>query len=255
MPVKLAPSEVSRDSVQVVLRDSTSISPDCSAVKRSLADSGTNLILVASLKIAAAMARQTSTSSPVQLPLSSGDENPGRPWPTPQDSMPRSLTVLRVCAEAAWAERPAARARVTTRDTRFMGWAFQGGRPEIFFRQRLTLWGQPADPSLKSVPPAMQFDVQSGRAMDRISRQAPQLAAMIVGMHHRTTGVPGQGVDCRLLRPVINLPGPAPPFGVVFAIKLWLRHNVLDNANAWVFRTTVSPTRQAVRHGLFVGRL
>jgi hypothetical protein len=72
-------------------------------------------------------------------------------------------------------------------------------------------------------------------------------------LHHRTTGVPGQGVDCRLLCPVINLPGPAPQFGVVFAIKLWLRHNVLDNANAWVFRTTVSPTRQAVRHGLFVG--
>ena len=72
--MKLAPSEVSRDSVQVVLRDSTSISPDCSAVKRSLADSGTNLTLVGSLKIAAAIARQTSTSSPVQLPLSSGDE-------------------------------------------------------------------------------------------------------------------------------------------------------------------------------------
>src|SRR6185295_9231810 len=126
MPVKLAPSEVSRDSVQVVLRDSTSISPDCSAVKRSLADSGTNLILVASLKIAAAIARQMSTSRPVQLPLSSGVEKPGRPWLTPQDSMPRSLTVLRVCAEAAWAERPAARARVTTRDTRFMGKTFQG---------------------------------------------------------------------------------------------------------------------------------
>ena len=105
----------------VLLRTSTSISPDCSAVKRSLADSGTNLILVASLKMAAAIARQMSTSRPVQLPLSSGVEKPGRPWLTPQDSMPRSLTVLRVCAEAAWAERPAARARVTTRDTRFMG--------------------------------------------------------------------------------------------------------------------------------------
>src|ERR1700750_3258269 len=126
MPVKLAPSEVSRDRVQVVLRDSTSISPDCSAVNRSLADSGTNLTLVGSLKIAAATARQTSTSSPVQLPLSSGDEKPGRAWLTPQDSMPRSLTVLSVCAEAASTERPAARARVRTRDTRFMGKAFQG---------------------------------------------------------------------------------------------------------------------------------
>src|SRR3977135_3203866 len=121
----MAPREVSLDSFQVVLRESTSISPDCSAVKRSLADSGTNLILVASLKIAAAIARQTSTSIPVQLPLSSGDEKPGKPWLTPQESMPRSLTVLRVCAEAAWAERPAATARVTTRDTRFMGKAFR----------------------------------------------------------------------------------------------------------------------------------
>ena len=43
--MKLRPSEVSRDEVQVVLRASTSTSPDCSAVKRSLADSGTNLTL------------------------------------------------------------------------------------------------------------------------------------------------------------------------------------------------------------------
>ena len=38
---------MSRDSVHVVLRASTSTSPDCSAVKRSLAESGTNLTLVA----------------------------------------------------------------------------------------------------------------------------------------------------------------------------------------------------------------
>ena len=36
---------MSRDEVQVVLRASTSTSPDCRAVKRSLADSGTNLTL------------------------------------------------------------------------------------------------------------------------------------------------------------------------------------------------------------------
>src|SRR4029078_13017497 len=93
-PVKFAPSAVSRDSVQVVLRDSTSISPDCSAVKRALAESGTNLILVGSLKTAAAIARQMSTSRPVQLPLSSGVEKPGRPWLTPQDTMPRSFTLF-----------------------------------------------------------------------------------------------------------------------------------------------------------------
>src|SRR6202008_3531520 len=111
-PVKLAPSEVSRESVQVVLRESTSISPDCKAVKRSLADNGTNFTLEGSSKMAAATARPTWKSSPVQWPLSSGEEKPGRPWLTPQDSMPRSLTVLSVCAVAAWFERPAAKARV-----------------------------------------------------------------------------------------------------------------------------------------------
>jgi hypothetical protein len=43
--VKIRPSAVSRDSVQVVLRTSTSTSPDCSAVKRSLAESGDELHL------------------------------------------------------------------------------------------------------------------------------------------------------------------------------------------------------------------
>ena len=59
---------MSREDVQVVLRASTSTSPDCSAVKRSLAVSATNFTLVGSLKIAAATARQRSTSRPVQLP-------------------------------------------------------------------------------------------------------------------------------------------------------------------------------------------
>ncbi len=95
-------------------------------MKRSLADSGTNLILVGSLKMAAATARQISTSRPVQLPLSSGGEKPGKPWLTPQDNMPRSLTDFSVCAVAAWVERPAARARVKTRDTRFMTKPFKG---------------------------------------------------------------------------------------------------------------------------------
>jgi hypothetical protein len=44
-----------------------------------LAESGVNLTLLGSLKIAAAIARQKSTSKPVQLPLSSGLENPGNP--------------------------------------------------------------------------------------------------------------------------------------------------------------------------------
>src|ERR1700745_158331 len=100
MPVKFNPSELSRDEVQVVLRTSTSTSPDCSAVKRSLADSGTNFTFVTSLKIAAAIARHRSTSSPVQLPCASGRPNPASVPLAPQLRMPRSLTVLSVCADA-----------------------------------------------------------------------------------------------------------------------------------------------------------
>ena len=54
----------SREMVQVELRDSTSISPDCSAVKRSLAVSGVNFTFFASPKSAAATARQKSASMP-----------------------------------------------------------------------------------------------------------------------------------------------------------------------------------------------
>ena len=75
------------------------------------------------------------------------------------------------------------------------------------------LWGQPADPSLKSVPPAVPFDMRSGRAMDQYRDRPLNLQRLLVGMHLRTTGVPGQGVDCRLLCLVINLPGPALPPG------------------------------------------
>jgi hypothetical protein len=59
-----------------------------------------------------------------------------------------------------------------------MGKAFQGvDRERLFIRQRLTLSGQPYDPSLKSVILTLQFDMRLGQAMDLISRQAPQLAA------------------------------------------------------------------------------
>src|SRR5216684_3180116 len=69
-PAKLRPILVSRSSVQVVFRDNRSTSPDCKAVKRSLVESGVNFTFCGSLKIAAASARQKSTSRPVQLPLS-----------------------------------------------------------------------------------------------------------------------------------------------------------------------------------------
>src|SRR5207245_2284581 len=87
-----------------------SISPDLSGSNRSLADNGVYLTLVGSLKIAAATARQKSTSKPVQLPLSSGLEKPGNPWLTPQRSEPLSFTVLSVWAAAASAQMPSTKA-------------------------------------------------------------------------------------------------------------------------------------------------
>ena len=200
MPAKFTPSEVSRDSVQVVLRDKTSISPDCSAVKRSLADSGTYFTLVGSLKTAAAMARQMSTSKPAQLPLSSGAEKPGRPELTPQDSMPRSLTVFRVCAEAACAESPAM-ARVQSRIARFMAKPFKDVRSIGLIAAPK---GQPNDPdgprkarpdleSVKAGPLIGQFTGIRGRPLDRQRGTA---------RYHRTIRQRGQGVDGDLPGPV-----------------------------------------------------
>src|SRR5580704_584084 len=101
MAGKSSPSEVSRDKVQVVLRTSTSISPDCKAVKRSFAVSGTNLTFLGSLKMAAAMARQKSTSKPVQLPCGSGKPKPASVPLPPQINSPRSLMDASVSARAA----------------------------------------------------------------------------------------------------------------------------------------------------------
>ena len=103
-----------------MLRDRTSISPVLSGSNRSLADSGVNLTLPGSLKIAPAMARQKSTSSPVQAPRSSGLEKPGNPWLTPQMSDPRSFTVLSVWAAAAPESIPSARTTPSIIITRFM---------------------------------------------------------------------------------------------------------------------------------------
>ena len=58
MPTKSRPILASRLKVQVVLRARTSISPDCSAVKRSVVVTGTNLTFSGSLNTAAATARQ-----------------------------------------------------------------------------------------------------------------------------------------------------------------------------------------------------
>src|SRR6185437_12501803 len=120
MGPKFRPSEVSRDDVQVVLRMSTSTSPDCSAVKRSFADSGTNLTLLTSLKMAAAIARHTSTSSPVHLPCASGKPKPASVPLAPQLSVPRFLTVASVWADAADAVKPRAAATAKIVAIRFM---------------------------------------------------------------------------------------------------------------------------------------
>src|SRR4030081_2746009 len=112
--------------------------------------------------MAAATARQTSTSIPVQLPLSSGDEKPGKPWLTPQDSMPRSLTVLRVWALADWAAMPAARARVKTRGTRFIAKPFEKSPGTLL----ILVYADGPDPVIhrsksqsgQAVEPALQTD-------------------------------------------------------------------------------------------------
>jgi hypothetical protein len=96
VPVKNRPSEASRVSVQVVLRESMSTSPDCSAAKRCAAFSGTHLTLLASPSTDAATALHTSTSRPAQLPWLSAAEKPGRLGLTPHTSWPRALMASRV---------------------------------------------------------------------------------------------------------------------------------------------------------------
>ncbi|MNT00457.1 hypothetical protein D3C72_1348900 [compost metagenome] len=104
----------SRELVQVVLRDSTSTSPDCRAVKRSLALSWLNLTLLASPNTAAATARHTSASIPTILPCASGTEKPGRPSLTPHWTKPFFFTASRVAPAWALLTAPSAAAAVRT---------------------------------------------------------------------------------------------------------------------------------------------
>src|SRR6187397_3521020 len=108
MPVKTTPSDASRDSVQVLLRDSTSISPACSEEKRCCELSGTYLTFSASLSTAAATARQKSTSRPDHFPWLSAEEKPGPEVLTPQTTWPRAFTASSVLP--AWAGRATAAA-------------------------------------------------------------------------------------------------------------------------------------------------
>src|SRR4051812_45552809 len=108
MPANTTPSEASRVSVQVLLRDNTSISPACSDEKRCCEFSGTNFTLLASLSTAAATARQKSTSSPVHLPWLSALEKPGPDVFTPQTSCPRAFTASSVLPAYAGAAKATA---------------------------------------------------------------------------------------------------------------------------------------------------
>ena len=67
----------SREAVYVVLRLSTSISPDCSAVKRCSAESGVYSTASASPSTAAAMTLQKSMSKPSGSPPSPVNPKPG----------------------------------------------------------------------------------------------------------------------------------------------------------------------------------
>ena len=95
---------MSRVSVTVVLRVSTSTSPDCSAVKRCCVFSGVNLTLVASPNIVEAMARHRSTSMPLYSPLLSAIEKPGMPVDTPHWTNPFFLTLSKVAPALAAAD-------------------------------------------------------------------------------------------------------------------------------------------------------
>src|SRR6185295_9430583 len=115
MPAKTMPSEASRVSVQVLLRERTSTSPACSEVKRCCELSGTNLTLLASFSTAAATALQKSTSSPVHLPWLSALEKPGPEVLTPHTTWPRALTASSVLpAQAGDAAAAIASAAGTT---------------------------------------------------------------------------------------------------------------------------------------------
>jgi hypothetical protein len=82
--------------LQVEFRDRMSTLRLCNSLKRSLASSGMNFAFLGSSKIAAATARQKSTSKPVQSPLSLGIEKPGRPLLTPHSTSPRLTVRFRV---------------------------------------------------------------------------------------------------------------------------------------------------------------
>jgi len=113
MPTKVSCRSTSRLKVQVVFRDSMSISAERSAVKRVLPVRFLYLSLLASPNTAAATARHTSTSKPFHTPLSSGAAKPTRPVLMPQIRWPRWRTSSRVPADASDAAINTAAAKPT----------------------------------------------------------------------------------------------------------------------------------------------
>ena len=181
--MKFRPSEVSRDEVQVVLRDQH---VDLARLQRGEAILGASAARTspwsASLKIAAAMARQKSTSSPVQLPCASGEPKPASVPLAPQLSMPRSLTAFSVWAEAPCAAKHERRERecwqsVSSRSpSRMTGCGAVAGSAKHFRRRR----------------------VAAARRKCHVPGGCPEPS---IGQHLRTIGVPGQGVDaCGAMR-------------------------------------------------------
>src|SRR3712207_5874007 len=97
--------------VCVLVRNSTSTSPEPSAVKRVDDDKGWKRTLEESLKIATASPRQSSVSSPCQTPRLSGSEKPGTLGFMPQTSWPRAFTAAKVCWAAATPAQESAHAK------------------------------------------------------------------------------------------------------------------------------------------------
>src|SRR3984893_16422754 len=101
MPANCTSRPASRASVQVESRARRSIVRDCSAGNLAEARSGTNVTFSASPSVAAATARQKSTSSPDQRPDASLSEKTAMPSLTPQRSVPRDLICASVSPAAA----------------------------------------------------------------------------------------------------------------------------------------------------------
>ncbi len=185
----------------MVLRDSRSISPDCRAVKRSLADSGTNLTLVGSLKMAAATARQMSTSIPVQLPLSSGAEKPGQ-----------SLAYAAGDHAAVLDRLESLRGRRLGRKTRGeskgkdKGNTFHGEASKVVREGWLVDAGKMGQPELRhrKCRPGWAYLPLFRLKNAATIAAGPSTLQRSCNLYHRTTGGPGQGVDAGLPCPAIS---------------------------------------------------